>query len=179
MLLHKRWNAFDREKKYLKAKMSNITKTFTSLFTFSFCSKKFTTLAQHYPLTCHSQKLLSLSFSHDQWSIIPSSEKQITEKRWWPDLRWWKPGSQVASIPREAFCPTACFSGNSCHHPLRCSMTTSSLPLLCFLLFNYPQLSLVLFVFSRRRSKKKKFNRLLPRCMQIFAQTPLSRWEMW
>lgn len=57
-------------------------------------------------------------------------------------------------------------------------MTTSSLPLLPLfsLLFNYHQLSLVVFVSSGRRSGGKKgINRLLPRSMQIFAQTPLSR----
>lgn len=39
-----------------------------------------------------------------------------------------KLGTQVASIPHEAFCPTACSSGNSRLHPLRHNMTTSSHP---------------------------------------------------
>lgn len=80
-----------------------------------------------------------------------------------------------------------CSSGNSCHLPLGHKMTTSSLPLLCFFLFNYPQLSLGLFVSpgwksKTGRKKKKQQQKLiafLPRCMQIFAQTPLSWWEMW
>lgn len=66
--------------------------------------------------------------------------------------------------------------GNSRFHPSGRDMTTFSLPFLS-LLFNYPQLSLFFFVSSRRTRTKN--NRLLPRCMQIFAQTPLSRWEMW
>lgn len=75
-----------------------------------------------------------LPFSDDQWSIISvPRERKAHKRRWWPDLSWWKPGTQVASIPHEAFCPTACSSGNTCLHPPRRNMTTSSLPLLCFL----------------------------------------------
>lgn len=127
-------------------------------------------LYTHCNQTCHSLIISDQSF--------PSTQTQ--KPRCWLNLRWCLPGTQVALIPHEAFCPTACSGGNSRLHPLRCNVTTSSLPLLCFpLLFNYPQLSWVFFVSSGRGNKIKEINRLLPRCMQIFAQTPLSRWEMW
>lgn len=138
------------------------------------------------PLPSPQSRTLYLLFSHGPWSIIsPLREAQQTE----PLMARCH---MIKARHAGGINPLRRLFSDCLVRPARPNLTTPSLPSPLFsLLFNYPWLSLFLFVPFRkkeekgvveRKKKEAKMEKWIADCHVVFKsllRPPLSRWEMW